>query len=199
MEYQESITKFSSMMESTNESISLWHGGRLKDAYNSTQSHASGRWEFGPGLYLTSKYEVAKKYAKGSRKLYQVEIEKGNEIRDVDIPIRNVEDFITRSVISKKRSEIRSRLDKYITKDKVPAHVFLNILIDEDAVAKRNTNTLREFLVVNGIDYVIDSNTYGWGEMMLVLFNMEKMIGQEVVSPKADIDVYDLPQKFTRK
>ena len=42
--------------------MNVWHGGKLEDSYQDSISHKKGRWEHGPGLYLTTHYDTAKKY-----------------------------------------------------------------------------------------------------------------------------------------
>lgn len=37
------------------------------------------------------------------------------------------------------------------------------------------------FLVENGIDYSTVNNPFGWGETMLVLFNMRKIVKATIV------------------
>jgi hypothetical protein len=39
----------------------FWHGGNLDD-YVDNIAHKKGRYEYGPGLYAITKYEVASKY-----------------------------------------------------------------------------------------------------------------------------------------
>jgi len=51
-------------------------------------------------------------------------------------------------------------------------------------------------MVDNGIDYQIVSNAFGWGETMLVLYNMDKITDTKRVMPNDEIIEYDLPTKF---
>ena len=69
------INEFRKIMEGARETMTFWHGGNLDTSTD--VSHKTGRWEYGPGLYLTTQFDVVQKYAKGSRKLYRVVVEKG--------------------------------------------------------------------------------------------------------------------------
>ena len=68
------------IMESETNTMTFWHGGNLDDYNQGAINQKAGRYEYGPGLYLITKYSEAIKYAKGSRKLYKVTVEKGNNI-----------------------------------------------------------------------------------------------------------------------
>ena len=46
------------------------------------------------------------------------------------------------------------------------------------------------------MDYSIQDNAFGWGERMIVLFNMGKIIKKEIVRSKDPIKVFDLPVEF---
>lgn len=165
------------------ETMFFWHGGDLTE-YNEIIAQKSGRYEYGAGLYLTTELRVATKYAKGSRKLYLVEVENGIEISNAVIPVEKVHAFIDSYVIGSKRKEIKNRLEKYTNDGQVKANVLNNIILNEKAIQSTKTYHLREFYVQNGIDYEIVHNAYGWGETMMVLYNMKKIVSKKIVSEK---------------
>ena len=176
--------------------IKVWHGGNLEDGFDETMRHKKGRWEHGPGLYLTTHYDTARKYSKGSRKLYQLVIEKGTDLRDVVIDVNKVNEFIDTYLIKNKRNKIKNSLIKYEKNGKYPAYILNNMIINDDAIKGSNTNEFRKFLVENGADYSLIPNAFGWHELMIVLFNTDKIIDKKVITPKDEIDVYDLPNEF---
>ena len=100
--------------------LTLWHGGNLEFGKENI-SHKGGRWEHGPGLYLTTHYDTARKYAKGSRKLYRVVIKRGVNIRDVDIPMTAVKEFIDTYFVKARRKDTTSRIEKHVKDGKVNA------------------------------------------------------------------------------
>jgi hypothetical protein len=174
--------------------MNFWHGGNL-DNYDDIIAQRNGRYEYGPGLYLTSSYEVVTKYAKGSRKLYLVTVEKGVDINDSFLSVESIMDFMSKYVIGSKRKEILDRLNRYIEDGKVPADIFNNIVLNSKGIKSSNTRYLREFYVSNGIDYEMVFNPFGWGEDMMVLYDMKKIVNTIQVKSGDRFDYYDLKKK----
>ena len=152
-----------------------WHGGNL-DNYDEIISQKNGRYEFGAGLYITTHYDTARKYSKGSRKLYLITVENGNSIDKSYIPVEKAMDFINTFIIKSMKKEIIARLEKYITVDGFRGSIFNNIILNMKAIKSSNTRYLRQFYVDNGIDYDIIDNAFGWGEEIMVLYNMKKIV-----------------------
>lgn len=177
--------------------MSFWHGGNLENSYSDSISHKKGRFEYGPGLYLTTHHGTAQKYSKGSRKLYLIDVEKGIDGKNANLSINKTLEFINTYIIKNKRKEIINRISKYNKDDKIPVSIFINVIINEDAIKPTNTNEMRNFLVRNGVDYLTVPNAFGWGELMLVLFNMKKIIRKQIVNPKDQIEEFDLPIKWS--
>lgn len=171
--------------------LNFWHGGNL-DEFDDIISQKNGRYEYGAGFYITTHYGTAEKYAKGKRKLYLITVEEGVDIKDTFLNIDKIYEFIKRYIISAKRKEIINRLEKYIIDGKVKAYIFNNIVLNEKAIKSTNTRYLREFFVENGIDYEIVDNPFGWGEEMMVLYNMKKIVNVIHIKPTDKITEYDL-------
>lgn len=169
----------------------FWHGGNL-DEYNDVIAQKNGRYEYGAGLYLITKYDIAKKYSKGNRKLYIVTVELGNDITDSTIPQKNVHEFINIYVVHKLRKTIIERLEKYTENGLVDAQVFNNIILNHKAIKGSNTSKLRQFLIDNNIDYEIVHNAFGFGEEMMVLYNMKKIVNIIQIKSNHRMEKYDL-------
>jgi predicted GNAT family acetyltransferase len=172
----------------------FWHGGNL-DEYSDVIAQKNGRYEFGAGLYLTTQYDVAKKYAKGSRKLYIVTVKNGIDINDVDINTEDAISFIKNYCLTNKRKELLYYIEKYNRDGKVPAYLFNNMILNNKAVKPSNTKILRSFLIKNGIDYELVNNAFGFGEDMMVLYNMDKIVKTTVFGPKDRMDNYNFETK----
>lgn len=170
---------------------SYWHGGNL-DNYDDIIAQKNGKYEYGPGLYVINHYDTAQKYSKGSRKMYMVTIEDGQDINDSKIKMDAINDFIDEYVIGSKRKEIKKRFEKYVSDGEVKAYIFNNMMVNEKAVKPSNTKAWREFLVSNGIDYELVHNPFGWGETMCVLYNMKKIKQVQQIGPKDTIEDYDM-------
>lgn len=184
------------MLPNIPNTMNFWHGGNL-DNYEENKVQKSGRYEFGAGLYITTHYSTAIKYSKGSRKLYLITVEKGNDINDSFINIQLLNSFIKKNVIASKREDVMKRVEARSTPDGVKAFIFNTIILNEKAIKSSNTDILRAFYVEQGIDYEIVDNPFGWGEKMMVLYNMKKIKQTLIVKPNDKILIYDLPQEFT--
>lgn len=171
--------------------MNFWHGGNL-DEYSDIIAQKNGRYEFGAGLYLTTSYDVVKKYARGNRKLYIVTVAKGNDIHDSTIKIEDAIDFINKYIITSKRKELVQTISSYNKDGHVKAFLLNNMVINHKAIKPSNTKILRAFLVNNHIDYEIIDNAFGFGEEMMVLYNMNKIVKTTIFGPKDRMDDYNL-------
>lgn len=178
--------------------MSFWHGGNLDDDYDNI-SHKKGRFEYGAGLYITTHYGTAVKYSKGSRKLYLITVEKGNDLRYSLIDFDKIKSFISDYIIKTKQKEVLNRLIKYVNdQNKIKGYLIQNIILGENAIKPTNTKYLRQFYIDNGIDYEMVDNAFGWGEKMMVLFNMKKIVNILKINPNDKITVFDLPTEFNK-
>jgi hypothetical protein len=78
--------------------------------------------EFGPGLYLTTAYETASKYAKGSRKLYRVFVNRGTDIRNVNLKVDVLKSFIQTILSNPKQKELMKNLERYVKNGEIRIH-----------------------------------------------------------------------------
>ncbi len=177
----------------------LWHGGRdLEHSYREPQKSSKGRWEYGPGLYLTTHYETAQKYAKGGGKTYKVHIELGNSIDNVLLSLESAFNFIENNVVKTKRKDlledIHDNMKRMNLVNQVEANVFLNLIINSNCVVGEKTVSLNKFLVENSVDYSTVTRFAGRDETVVVIFNNEQI---KKVSPIKAKDIslsdYELP------
>lgn len=158
--------------------MKFWHGGNLDPkAMTNDFSQKGGRYEYGPGLYLTTHYDTALKYAKGSRKLYIVEVNPGTSLDDITISLEDALEAVKRLATPKGRVEISERLTaRYGSANTVKASVVMNNLLNIRGAFKPNkTAELRQWLISIGADYEVVNSPFGWGETMLVLYNTNKI------------------------
>jgi len=177
------------------DTISLWHGGNLtKELVLIPQKN--GRFEYGAGLYATTHYDTARKYSKGSRKLYKLTLKKGNDANNAKLDYVKAIGFVNQFVIKSKRKDIIQRLEKFVQNDTISADIFNNVILNEKAIKAVDTVHLSQFFVDNGIDYLLVPNAFGWHEMMIVIFNLNKIIDVQLIKPSDKIIDYDLPTTF---
>lgn len=160
--------------------ITLWHGGRNLDSdYQEFKPSRKNRWEYGPGLYLTTHYDRALKYAKGNGRTYQVHVQEGNDIKDVELNIADVNNFIANYVIKSKQKlmldDIYNNMNRMNSSPFIKANVFLNLIISHEAIVNTKTKNLNQFLVNQTIDYSLLPNYGGRDENIMVVFNNKKI------------------------
>ena len=163
-----------------NNTIKLWHGGRnLEYNFKTFKTPAKGKWEYGPGLYLTNNYHRAYNYAKGGGSTYLIEIEKGNDLKNISIPLTDAFDFLQKNILKSKLKNIYEDLNnnshRMKTYPNVQLEILLNLIINYEAIQSKNIEKLNKFLVENGADYSIVNNYGGNGETVFVILNKEKI------------------------
>ena len=174
--------------------MNFFHGGDL-DEIKDNPKYKSDRQHFGSGLYLTTSYDVAKKYAKGNRKFYLVTVENGNEIHDVKLNINVLIEFINQNFSKNVAKKILELANYKIYNNEVPAYLINNILINHKFLRPKNTPMWRNFLVSNGIDYEIVDNAFGFNETMMILFNTRKIKYVKRILPTDRLPYYNLKTK----
>lgn len=185
--------------------LTLWHGGRdLEYNYHTFQSSRKGKWEHGPGIYLTTHYERASSYAKGGGKTYLVEFREGTHIDDVKLSLISVYEFVNTYAIKKKSKEvidcIKNNAQRTSSDDTIKASYFLNIMINFDAISPGKTHYLNQFLIENGVDYGTVNNFGGRPETVFVIFN-NKVIQKVKAIPSKEISLnqWEIPIEFVAK
>lgn len=178
--------------------MSFWHGGDLSNIslhYQLDKAQKKGHYEYGPGLYLTTHYGTARKYAKGSRRLYMVYVRKGNDIKGKTIDMAKIEAFLD-NASKKDKKEAMGIMSQYVKGGMIEADRFHLIMLNYGFIKPFITVVYKRFLVENGIDYMIVDSPFGWNEKMLVLFNTSKIQNAVAVGSKDKIEVFDLPTDF---
>lgn len=184
--------------------IELWHGGRNLECSYKESLPAKGLWEHGPGLYITTSYLRAAKYAKGGGKTYMVTVEDGNMAKDVQIPINNIFEFIAGVVVGKKKKVVseyvHNNMKRMSNTESICAETFMNIIMNEEAIPKSKTGLLADFMVENKADFNLvtsSSSLTGAKETILVVMNRDKIKKLKVVPAKeVSLDSFDLPFEF---
>lgn len=177
--------------------MTFWHGGNL-DEFKTSVSHKKGRYVYGAGLYLTTKYRIVADYTKGPRKLYKIVVEKGLDIDDSFIELEKAIEFVKSKVkVRERKTLIEIFKEKERTRHKetpegtIPGYFFNNVILNREAISNTKTKDLREFIVECGIDYELDNK----GDIM-VLYNMDKIIETTRIMPNDEILTYDFRTYF---
>ena len=108
---------FQTFLRESIPTVTLYHGGRnLERNHLETIAHKKGNWEYGPGLYLTTHYDTAYKYAKGGGKVFKVTVEEGREADDVRLTREVIEKFAKQHVIGRKRQIVADAVNRNINR-----------------------------------------------------------------------------------
>jgi hypothetical protein len=121
---------------------------------------------------------------------------KGTDANKSHVELDKALGFVNQFVTKVKRNDIMQRLEKYNQNNMIPAYVFNNVILNEKAIKATDTVNLSQFFVDNGIDYLLVPNAFGWGEMMVVVFNLKKISNVQQIKPTDKIIDYDLPTNF---
>lgn len=173
--------------------FNFFHGGDL-DNLQDFKNQKSDRIVYGTGLNLTNRYDIAKKYVKGSRKLYHVVVNKGNDINNSKIDFDKVDLFL-KTLLSKKNYNIvieilKSKLDE---SKKVKGYFLNNILLNHKMLKPSMTGSLISFYTDNGIDYDY-SPVSAFGQLM-ILYNVKKIKKITQIKPKDTIKEFEFNNK----
>jgi len=93
--------------------IKMWHGSKRWDGTPEIQPPRQSRYEAGPGIYLTTNYETARKYAKGGGSTLLMTLKPEIRFADkVQIPLQEATKFIIDNKV-KKGKQIVTDLTNY--------------------------------------------------------------------------------------
>lgn len=139
-------------------SMEFWHGGRRWEGSPEVMAPAQGRYECGPGLYLTTSYATASKYAKGPKVLTRVVLpayESIHWLEDTVLPLEELVAIATRIPRLKCRDAIIGDLRKASVcsgKGMLPVETLLNLGVNYEALAGKAGLAFVAELVQLGID-----------------------------------------------
>ena len=176
--------------------LTLWHGGRNLDTnYKEIQASANGRWEHGPGLYLTNQFDTAVKYAKGGGKVFKVELDfdPSKSIGRTQVELADAIVFVKshakKSTSKDVISSLESNSERSKTPGKVGIEILVNLLLNDNALTSAKTKNLAEFLVDSGIQYGV-TRYGGRDEVVVIVYDRNIIKKVSPVNPK-DIDTAD--------
>lgn len=150
--------------------ITLYHGGRnLESDYLDFPNHRNGSWEYGPGLYLIKREEVARGYAKGGRTLYAVTINYDpNKSSDrMMMSPEQQKEFAKLFVKTAQRKDFLNLLEQRKArtgKQEVPASTLFTLGLNLEAIQSSKTGDMRRWLSDQGVTHTEESNYGGWGD-----------------------------------
>lgn len=143
----------------------FFHGG-IKWLGSPTINPKRRRYEHGPGIYLTTSYETARKYGKGSRAVFEVDVQDFTCISEIKIPKLDLLRFIE-ELRPKNWENICTDLEGYANRtgrEDIPLNVLNNLVVNWEAGGGKSGASIAQFFTENGADALIEQR--GGGELV---------------------------------
>lgn len=162
------------------ESVLMWHGARAWDGSAEIRSPSAGRAEMGAGIYCTTHYETARKYAKGGGVAMELRLSPDLRLLEdiqvsADLLVREVARLpgLSPTLRSELVDDIRGRDERGRRAGRedglVGLNVLVNLLVNSDAAKGRAAVAVTEFVASQGADASLNRR-YGQ-EDWLVVYN----------------------------
>lgn len=179
--------------EITGNTFQMYHGGSRWLTSPEVRPSKNNRYEGGVGLYFTNSYERARTYAKGSKVVQLVNIDRNfKDLDDVRVDVNEIIEFLNSVRGLKKRKEIIQDLQRTALRSgsDVRLSVLNNLIVNWQAGSGDVGIELKDFFVSKGVDASIQDQS--GEEFWLVVFNPKIIKGYSVVDPKK-IEKFMLP------
>lgn len=162
--------------------IQLWHGGRRWEGGPEVRPPKEGRYECGPGIYLTNRYGRARGYAKGGGVTQQVTLkEEVRWLEDVALPRTDIESCARTLPGMRNRKLVLDDLRRTadIFRETLHASYLVNLCVNHNAVPGKAGVALAKWLVEHGIDASL--HPVNALESWVIVFNPEVIKRYQVI------------------
>ena len=166
--------------------LQLWHGGRLEGPAEPRPSR-SGHYESGPGIYLTTQYERARRYSRGGKSTYIVTLSTPIRwLEDVKVSADVMVQWVHETPGLRHKREITNDLLAAGTKlGSVPLLYLVNHVVNYQALQGRHGVELARWLVSQGVDASLDHHSTN--EDWVIVYNPSIIKNTKLVKAK-DVD-----------
>jgi hypothetical protein len=143
--------------------IRMWHGSKQWGGPPEVRGPRKGRYEAGPGIYLTTSYMRARGYSKGGGSTILVTLQPNIRFaHKVQIPVEEAIAFLKDTPRLKKRKEIAADVQRNAERsqrDWVSAEVIINLFVNYEAGAGDAGVMLARWLASKGVDATLHHET----------------------------------------
>lgn len=175
--------------ENFSDIFQVYHGGKkwYSRPINLIPSKKN-RKNYGTGIYTTNFLNTARNYAKGSRVVHLLDIDKNyKDIRNIQINVNEAIDFIKKLKGLRKKQELINQLDNYLQrvgKQEINLSILNNLIINNDAAPGILGKQVSDFLVSKGADAELINQS--GNEFWLLIFNPRIIKNFVIVDPKKE-------------
>ena len=160
--------------------LTFYHGAQRWEGAPTVVEHRKGHAEHGPGIYLTTSWQTADKYAKGGGSVYRVKIDPSAQfLQDAAIDVDDAREFVKSLPRLRAKADILETLARSEARrgKDLPAEYLINAFVNNDAASGQHGPALAAFLVEHGADISIVNNSSS--EDWAVVFNPDKICSVE--------------------
>ena len=180
----------------TQPTIKCWHGSQRWTGFPEVQPVSKGRYESGPGIYLTTRRQRASEYARGAGSLVMIEIDPNVRLlENAWFTREQMQDALDSLPRLRRRKEIEKDLDRSLDRHPdgvMPAIYLVNLCVNHEALTGDNGPALARWLVQNGVDASLDHK--GLGEDWMVVFNPKVIVkSRKLTAAQADEYEWEMP------
>lgn len=178
----------------------MWHGGKRWEGSPEIRPARQGKYECGPGLYLTTSYLRARKYAAGGKVTTRVTLADGVRwLEQATLPLRELLDYVQTAPRVSNRKKLESDLIRYYADaaqsldESCAVSRLVNLLINAESLSGKAGVHFANWLVSKGIDASLHSPMAG--EQWVVVFNPDIICQHRVVpASRVGLENYELPR-----
>ena len=136
------------------ESLVFYHGAQQWEGPPQIVAHRKGHAEHGPGIYLTTSWTTASKYAKGGGSVYRIEVSPSVRwLEKTDLPVEETLRWVKSLPRLRGKADIVASLERTTARiGRLPAEILVNVFVNHDAASGANGPALAEYLVRHGVD-----------------------------------------------
>jgi|TARA_S200002703_G_C3792996_1_gene244776 hypothetical protein len=181
------MLKFKDLIESKKlpDGIRMYHGGKKWYSIpTELQPSYKGRYEHGVGIYTTNFWQTASKYAKGSRVIHFLVIDKNyTDIRDVIVSKDEILKFVS-DINFKNKKQLIKDINSYLERrntNELPLNILNNLIVNNESGSGKSGVELTKFFIKHGGD--VSLVNMGGDEYYIIIFNPKIIKYMEIIKP----------------
>lgn len=154
--------------------LQFWHGAHRWDKFHDQKNLPKGKCEYGPGLYLTTNYNTAAKYAKGNGKVILIELTPEiNWLQHEKRPFSLLREMVNDCYHLKGKQKILNELEQLHARlgnpEMLDAEYLVNLFVNNDVSHGNGGRYLQDWLLTQNIDASLANSRYN--DDWVVIFN----------------------------